>query len=121
MYRFNTDIIKNLWGDVKMKNLDDLKMNTMDFIMTYGWAMLVVLVCIGVLLYFGVLNPNSFIPNRCYCNDIGLDIFNKEIINGTKYIECLNITKTIDWENKKIVFNSTTKLFKCVNKTMVKI
>lgn len=33
--------------------------------MTYGWAILVVLIAIGALAYFGVLNPNKFIADRC--------------------------------------------------------
>ena len=34
----------------------------MEFLMTYGWAILVVLVAIGALAYFGVLNPGPFLP-----------------------------------------------------------
>ncbi|MBI2664247.1 hypothetical protein HYX10_02795 [Candidatus Woesearchaeota archaeon] len=37
----------------------------MEFLMTYGWAILVVLVVIGALAYFGVLNPSSLVPERC--------------------------------------------------------
>lgn len=37
----------------------------MEFLMTYGWAILVVLVAIGALSYFGVLSPDRFLPNRC--------------------------------------------------------
>lgn len=37
----------------------------MEFLMTYGWAILVVLVVIGALAYFGILNPSSFLPKRC--------------------------------------------------------
>jgi uncharacterized protein (UPF0333 family) len=37
----------------------------MEFLMTYGWAILVVLVVIGALAYFGVLNPRALVPNRC--------------------------------------------------------
>ena|SRR3989344_4349 len=37
----------------------------MEFLMTYGWAILVVLVAIGALAYFGVLNPSRFLPNSC--------------------------------------------------------
>ena len=33
--------------------------------MTYGWAILVVLVAIGALAYFGVLNPSRFLPSSC--------------------------------------------------------
>ena len=37
----------------------------MEFLMTYGWAILVVLVAIGALAYFGVLNPSRFLPRSC--------------------------------------------------------
>jgi hypothetical protein len=37
----------------------------MEFLMTYGWAILVVLVAIGALAYFGVLSPAKFLPNSC--------------------------------------------------------
>ena len=37
----------------------------MEFLMTYGWAIMVVLVVIGALAYFGVLNPSTFVPERC--------------------------------------------------------
>lgn len=37
----------------------------MEFLMTYGWAILVVLIAIGALVYFGVLNPSRFLPASC--------------------------------------------------------
>ena len=37
----------------------------MEFLMTYGWALLVVLVAIGALAFFGVLNPARFLPETC--------------------------------------------------------
>ena len=37
----------------------------LEFLMTYGWAILVVLVVIGALAYFGVLNPDSLVPDKC--------------------------------------------------------
>lgn len=37
----------------------------MEFLMTYGWAILVVLIAIGALAYFGVLNPSRFLPASC--------------------------------------------------------
>ena len=37
----------------------------MEFLMTYGWALLVVLVAIGALAFFGVLNPGQFLPDAC--------------------------------------------------------
>jgi uncharacterized protein (UPF0333 family) len=37
----------------------------MEFLMTYGWAILVVLAAIGALAYFGVLSPDRFSPEKC--------------------------------------------------------
>lgn len=38
---------------------------SMEFLMTYGWAIIVVLVCISSLAYFGVLNATKFLPETC--------------------------------------------------------
>ena len=35
-----------------------------EFLMTYGLAILVVLICIGALAYFGMLNPERFKPKN---------------------------------------------------------
>lgn len=37
----------------------------LEFLLTYSWAILVVIVIIGALAYFGVLNPKNFIPEKC--------------------------------------------------------
>lgn len=37
----------------------------LEFLMTYGWAILVVLVVIGALAYFGVFDMNALFPDRC--------------------------------------------------------
>jgi len=37
----------------------------MEFLMTYGWAILVVLAAIGALAYFGVLSPGNLLPHKC--------------------------------------------------------
>ena len=39
--------------------------SAMEFLMTYGWAILVVLIAIGALAYFGILNPARFLPSSC--------------------------------------------------------
>ncbi len=38
----------------------------MEFLMTYGWAILVVLAAIVALSYSGVLSPDMFVPNKCF-------------------------------------------------------
>ncbi len=54
----------------------------MEFLMTYGWAILVVLVAIGALAYFGVLSPDRFLPERC-TGPSGMDCLDKAAINDT--------------------------------------
>jgi len=51
----------------------------MEFLMTYGWAILVVLLAIAALAYFGVLSPGKYIPSSCVletglaCTDFKVD------------------------------------------------
>lgn len=40
----------------------------LEFLTTYGWAFLVILIMIGALGYFGILNPTRFLPERCNVN-----------------------------------------------------
>jgi hypothetical protein len=45
----------------------------MEFMLTYGWAILAAIIAIGVLAYFGVFDPNSFVnfniyQEECYNN-----------------------------------------------------
>jgi uncharacterized protein (UPF0333 family) len=37
----------------------------MEFLMTYGWAILAAVIVIGVLAYFGVFSPSTYVPNSC--------------------------------------------------------
>jgi len=37
----------------------------MEFLMTYGWVILFVLAAIGALAYFGILNPDRILPEKC--------------------------------------------------------
>lgn len=37
----------------------------MEFLMTYGWAILAVMVMIGALAYFGVISPGRFQGDKC--------------------------------------------------------
>ena len=37
----------------------------MEFLMTYGWAILIVLAAIAALAYFGVLSPEKFLGEKC--------------------------------------------------------
>ena len=37
----------------------------LEFLTTYGWAFLVILIMIGALAYFGILSPGKVLPSRC--------------------------------------------------------
>lgn len=54
----------------------------MEFLMTYGWAILVVLAAIAALAYFGVLDPGKLLPERCQF-PAGFDCIGKPGIDGT--------------------------------------
>jgi hypothetical protein len=41
----------------------------MEFLMSYGWALLVVLLVIAALAYFGMLNPDRFLPDKITVSD----------------------------------------------------
>ncbi|MFH1506348.1 MAG: hypothetical protein ABIE94_05175 [archaeon] len=36
-----------------------------EYLLTYGWAFMAILVTVGALAYFGVVNPTQFVPDRC--------------------------------------------------------
>jgi uncharacterized protein (UPF0333 family) len=63
--------------------MDKKAQAAMEFLMTYGWAILVVLVAIGALAYFGVLSPDKFLPERC-TGPAGLDCIDKAQIASPK-------------------------------------
>ena len=57
----------------------------MEFLMTYGWAILVVIAAIAALAYFGVLDPARLLPERCQ-SSAGMDCVDKANI-GTDSVE----------------------------------
>ncbi|NTV22880.1 MAG: hypothetical protein HGA85_00705 [Nanoarchaeota archaeon] len=56
----------------------------MEFLMTYGWAILVVIAAIAALAYFGVLNPQNWLPEKCEFPPNGLTCLGKtaSLTNG---------------------------------------
>jgi hypothetical protein len=37
----------------------------LEYLTTYGWAILAAIIALGALAYFGFLNPSNLLPNRC--------------------------------------------------------
>ena len=78
----------------------------MEFLMTYGWALLVVLIAIAALAFFGVLNPGKFLPSNCNlgvgfsCEDFiiddDLDLSTGGIQRGINIIIRNGLGKTLD-------------------------
>ena len=68
----------------------------MEFLMTYGWAILVVLLAIAALAYFGVLNPGKYLPSSCTlgtglsCNDFKVEANNVTLVITNGMGEDLN-------------------------------
>ncbi len=57
----------------------------MEFLATYGWAMLVVLIVIGALAYFGVFDALNLLPQTCVisprfsCSDFSVDVSSAKV------------------------------------------
>ncbi|MBN2111623.1 hypothetical protein JW707_00840 [Candidatus Woesearchaeota archaeon] len=73
----------------------------MEFLMTYGWAILGVMAAIGVLAYFGILSPQRNLPQTCVfqqglvCADFKVESSSIQIIvqNGySQRIDIYNVT-----------------------------
>ena len=110
------------------KNHNKKGQAALEFLMTYGWAILVVLVVIGALAYFGVLNPDSLVPDKCTlttgisCDDFKVtssDI-SLQLGNGMgRQIKITNISATqvgksvscLDVEINKTVKNGASESF----------
>ncbi len=58
-------LIYNIANTAKRGKMRKKGQAAMEFLMTYGWAILVVLVAIGALAYFGVLSPEKLLPEKC--------------------------------------------------------
>ena len=71
----------------------------MEFLMTYGWALLVVLIAIGALAFFGVLNPSKFLPSQCIlgpglaCEDFKVDGSSEKIFINVRN----GMGEALDW------------------------
>ena len=76
----------------------------LEFMMTYGWAILVVLAAIGALSYFGVLDPARFTPDTCMASS-GFSCDGKPIATPTTV--AFTVTNGVGYD---ITLNSGTSL-----------
>ena len=55
----------------------------MEFLMTYGWAILAAVIAIAALAYFGVFSPARYMPNVCTINSpLGCDEYSIDSTTG---------------------------------------
>jgi hypothetical protein len=77
----------------------------LEFLTTYGWAILIILVMIGAIAYFGVLNPSKFLPSKCMVSaEFSCDDYQ---LKDSQAIFLLKQTqgKTIYWYGTTCTFN----------------
>jgi hypothetical protein len=66
----------------------------LEFLTTYAWAFLVILIMVGALAYFGILNPSKLLPDRCnFGSEVSCDK-NRMIVNNEKVTEITSPGKT---------------------------
>jgi hypothetical protein len=85
----------------------------LEFLTTYGWAFMVILVMIGALAYFGVLNPGKLIQDQCVstagieCTSYQIDL--NDLQGGTVSASFKNnIGKAVTINNVDIKYKGTT-------------
>lgn len=80
----------------------------MEFLMTYGWAILVVLAAIGALAYFGVLNPGNMMPAKCELSPAGLDCIEEPDANSAADTIQFTVTNSRGYNVQGFALASTT-------------
>jgi len=89
----------------------------LEFIMTYGWAILVVLISVAVLAYFGVLSPDTFLPHKCtlpsgiVCLDYKVESYKVTVVFQNSLGETMTINKvTVSGNNQDCSDNQSITL-----------
>lgn len=98
-------------GKVKFRRLSQA---ALEFLMTYGWAILVVLISIVVLAYFGVLSPDNFLTEKCVlpaglaCLDFNVEAYRVILVLQNGFGESTTINQvTVFGNNQQCSDNET--------------
>ena len=90
----------------------------LEFLTTYGWAFLVILIMIGALAYFGVLNPKGLLPGRCTFGP-EVDCLEYDIDSGTGVVRFRfrnNVGATSDFNFTNMTYlGGTNPSVDCLN------
>ena len=97
----------------------------MEFLLTYGWVLVVLVFAFSALVYslvyFGVLSPDMYMFRpSCYCSEFDLDHETDFTLESGKYFVCSE-TDYIELRREDfplIEKESTIYLFNCTNHTL---
>ena len=68
----------------------------LEFLTTYAWAFLVIIIMVAALAYFGILNPSKLLPNRCnFPAEIGCEDFSMDAEDGAADTFNLRLTNNV--------------------------
>jgi hypothetical protein len=93
--------------------IDKKSQAALEFLTTYGWAFLVILIMIGALAYFGILKPSKLLPERCnFGSEIGCEDYLLETPDTLKLRLKNNVGETINVSGINVT-SETATLVKC--------
>ncbi len=100
----------------------------MEYLVTYGWAILAIVIIAAVLWYFGIFNPSKWTESR-QCGGMSgftcVDYSASTYSNGTPYMITLSLgnkvgrTVTVDCNNTQISLTVQTPLSCEVNESAI--
>jgi len=99
----------------------------LEFLTTYAWAFLVILIMIGALAYFGVLSPSKLLPDRCNfgseisCSDFSITDGTAGTVNlrlKNNVGESIKIAGLKTTESTGIVISTESGVYSCDFKTI---
>jgi hypothetical protein len=88
----------------------------LEFLTTYAWAFLVIIIMVAALAYFGILRPQQVLPDRCTFNvGFGCEAFQIDVTNSEFRLNLKNnVGKVIDVSAIRVTSDDGTAL-SCTN------
>lgn len=99
----------------------------LEFLMTYGWAILAALAAIAGLAYFGVLSPDMLLPQKCVlppgiaCLDYKVEPFQVVLVLQNALGETITIDKVKVFSSNQECINNETTLLKNNDRALITI
>jgi hypothetical protein len=82
--------------------------SAMEFLMTYGWALLVMIIVIGILFYLGLFSPKT--GTICSFSNPGFSCYTYKLTSNTSNVSgiILDLAQTTGHDIKVVGFNCTS-------------